>query len=134
MVTCLSFFYLLSSSLRTMNQDDYTRSTTSQLMTWSDLPPGYTVVIGPDGRRYLIPTLMLSVAEVGLEGEKHKKSMAVDEATGGVGKLVLESIFEIDFTSQPLPARLIPYADIEAGHVQIPVDPVSAPHNHAGHV
>ncbi len=28
---------------------------------------------------------------------------------------------------QPLPARQIPYDDIEAGHVQIPVDPVGAP-------
>jgi hypothetical protein len=73
-----------------MNQDNYTRSTTSDLRTWSDLPPGYTIVIGPDGRRYLTPTVMLAVAELGLAAEATKQSLALDEVCSAVSELVLE--------------------------------------------
>jgi hypothetical protein len=61
-----------------MNQDNYTTSTPADMRTWSDLPPGYTVVIGPNEQRYLIPTVMLSTAELELGAERAKKNLALD--------------------------------------------------------
>jgi hypothetical protein len=72
-----------------MNHDDLTQSTSSELRNWSDLPPGYTIVIGPDGRRYLTPTVLLAVAELGLETERVKRRLGVDDINTPVCQLAL---------------------------------------------
>jgi hypothetical protein len=70
-----------------MNQDNYATSTPADMRTWSDLPPGYTVVIGPHEQRYLIPTVMLSTSELELEAEKSKKELAVDSIVCNVSSM-----------------------------------------------
>ena len=56
------------------------------------IPSGYTIIHGADGREYLVPNFMVPVTQQAMDSEKNWKEMEVDKAAGGVG-----SIFGIYF-------------------------------------
>jgi hypothetical protein len=50
----------------------------------TNIPPGYTVLIGPDNHRYLVPSFMVETTRFALEVEQTRLALNVDAAATGV--------------------------------------------------
>ena len=58
--------------------------------TW--IPEGYVVVMGPDGKEYVVPEFFIPALQQNLEGNEKKGKLEIDKAAGTVSTFQLSEI------------------------------------------